>query len=437
MELIQGLESLGAVKVFAKKTFPAPNRSKTETFGLAGEFSAVTIAFPPGAWPANLTTGPSITVFEIPPAARRGAAVVAGKGVNFGPDGIEFSVPVTISCPVDSGFNANGRTLRVQKYIPQTSTTPAAWGPPLDIPDDGASPKGWKRDSAGKLMAVSALTTSFSPYAVVDLTSAVTPAPSTPTPPQSTPQSTPNKAPVVNLPPKKKNEFSRGWIIGLSIFGAILLIAALAGLFLQFRRKSKEPLLPPDAPSNVLNTDPDVESQPDSQEPNAVSGDDREVKYPYPVSGDHQEAGSASDVAVSVSGDLVVVGSDERIRRVPTDRSTGASSTEPEDSATGFNPAGRQRPLVMPRSNLVTTLVFEQPKIEEHPSTGQNEELSARSLSPIDSAPASGVRPDAGTWPQGGAGIWLAETRSEELLGQPLEAGESSEDKVGLERGFA
>ena len=91
----------------------------------------------------------------------------------------------------------------------------------------------------------------------------------------------------------------------------------------------------------------------------------------------------------------------------------------------------------MPRSNLVTTLVFEQPKIEEHPSTGQNEELSARSLSPIDSAPASGVRPDAGTWPQGGAGIWLAETRSEELLGQPLEAGESSEDKVGLERGFA
>ena len=380
MELIQGLESLGAVKVFAKKTFPAPNRSKTETFGLAGEFSAVTIAFPPGAWPANLTTGPSITVFEIPPAARRGAAVVAGKGVNFGPDGIAFSVPVTISCPVDSGFNANGRTLRVQKYIPQTSTTPAAWGPPLDIPDDGASPKGWKRDSAGKLMAVSALTTSFSPYAVVDLTSAGTPAPSTPTPPQSTPQSTPNKAPVVNLPPKKKNEFSRGWIIGLSIFGAILLIAALAGLFLQFRRKSKEPLLPPDAPSNVLNTDPDVESQPDSQEPNAVFGDDREVKYPYPVSGDHQEAGSASDVAVSVSGDLVVVGWDERSRRVPTDRSTGASSTEPEDSATtalsysatgfkydsailqryrfqtysatGFHPAGRQRTLVMPRPNL-------------------------------------------------------------------------------------
>ena len=381
LELIEGLESLGAVKVFAKKTFPVPNRSKTDTFGLEGEFSAVTIAFPPGAWPANVTAGPSIAVFEIPPAARRGAAVVAGKGVNFGPDGIAFSIPVAISCPVDSGFNVIDRTLRIQKYIPRTNTTAAAWGPPLDIPDDGASSKGWKRDSAGKLTAVSALTTSFSPYAVVAHTSAGTSASNTPTPPQSTPQSTPNKATVVNLPPEdSKNEVSLGWIIGLSIFAAILLIAAFAGLFLQLRRKSKKPLLPPDVPSNVLNTHPDVESQPDCQDPDVVSGDDRQVKCPYPLSRDHQGAGSASDVAVSVSGDLVVVGWDERSRRVPTDRSTGASSTEPEDSATtalsysatgfkydsailqryrfqtysatGFHPAGRQRTLVMPRPNL-------------------------------------------------------------------------------------
>ena len=355
--VIPGLESLGKVNVIATETFDPPNTSKTETVALRGEFSEVTITFPPGAWPSNISQGPSITVFEIPTAQRRGAPVVAGKGVNFGPEGIEFPVHVTISCPVDSGFNATGRLLRVQKYSPQTNTTAAAWSPTggLKYPDDGASPPGWKRDSVGKLKAISALTTSFSPYAVVDLTSAGTPAPNTT--PQSTPR-TSNPAKIVILE-DSKSEFSRGWIIGLSIFGAVLLIAAFADLLLQFTRQSKEPLLPPGATSNALNSHQDVESQDDRQEPqldgsilntarpphprsalmeptftpapflsgdamasgwalrSPVSGDDPEVKYPYPgddpvlkypypFSGDHQEAGSASDVAVSVSGELVM-----------------------------------------------------------------------------------------------------------------------------------
>jgi len=96
-----GLETLGFVPVFARETFPVPNRFVSTKLQLKGEFSGVSIELPAGAWPAHVTEGPSLTVFELPISWRRTGQDVAGKAVKFGPDGIEFDVPITISVPVD------------------------------------------------------------------------------------------------------------------------------------------------------------------------------------------------------------------------------------------------------------------------------------------------------------------------------------------------
>jgi len=179
-----GLETLGFVHVFAHETFPVPDRFVSTKLQSTGEYSGVSIELPAGteyncltriecqvqlclkivveyhtrshilfsfspslslshtrirhfkpsrmstqtgAWPAQVTEGPSFTVFELPISWRRAGQDVAGKAVKFGPDGIEFNVPITISVPVDSNTDLESHHLRIFKYRPSSGTTPESW----------------------------------------------------------------------------------------------------------------------------------------------------------------------------------------------------------------------------------------------------------------------------------------------------------------------
>ena len=115
---------------------------------------------PIGAWPAHVTEGPSLTVFELPVSRRRAGLNVAGKAVNFGPDGILFDVPITISVPVDATANLTGHHLRVFEYHPSSSTTPEAWTE-KDMPQGFTVP-----DQPSILKSV---TNSFSVYVAVKI----------------------------------------------------------------------------------------------------------------------------------------------------------------------------------------------------------------------------------------------------------------------------
>ena len=119
---IKGLEALGDVKVFAAKSFPPPDRTKDVSVSLDGEFAEVKLDLPAGAWPEGLTEGPSMTVFEMPPSndSATDKKKIAGKAINFGPEGIKFSKPVTLSLPLDlSGLDLGGLQLRPHRYNPE------------------------------------------------------------------------------------------------------------------------------------------------------------------------------------------------------------------------------------------------------------------------------------------------------------------------------
>jgi len=186
MEIVKGLEALGQVKVFQKLTFPVPSRTEPASFAMFGKYSAVTLDLPAGAWPAGMTEGPSITIFEIPSSRRAGT--VAGVGVNFGPDGTQFSSPVTIACPVNANFDLGNRLLKVYRYNPASGSNPPTWTPDGGLP----FPAGYTVPS-GVVTFVKGTTMSFSAYAVraVDPPGATTPPPTTtPTPPPPPPSST-------------------------------------------------------------------------------------------------------------------------------------------------------------------------------------------------------------------------------------------------------
>jgi hypothetical protein len=133
VEIRGELEALGKVQVLASMTFPAPRAGEAASFGLTGDFSDITLDLPAGAWPADLLVGPSIAIFEMPAGPRRGATV-AGLGVNLGPDGIRFPIPVTITAPVLANFDLGNRVLRVHRYNPQTGKQSADSWTPLPYP---------------------------------------------------------------------------------------------------------------------------------------------------------------------------------------------------------------------------------------------------------------------------------------------------------------
>ena len=66
-------------------------------------------------------------MFELPISWKRAGQDVAGKAVNFGPDVIEFNVPVTNSVPVDSNTGLESNHLRIFKYHSSSGTTPESW----------------------------------------------------------------------------------------------------------------------------------------------------------------------------------------------------------------------------------------------------------------------------------------------------------------------
>jgi hypothetical protein len=156
--VLAGLEALGKVQVLASMTFPAPRAGEAASFGLTGDFSDITLDLPAGAWPADLLVGPSIAIFEMPAGARRGATV-AGLGVNLGPDGIRFPIPVTITAPVLANFDLGNRVLRVHRYNPQTGKQSADSWTPLPYP------QGYTVPHAPRV--IKATTMSFSAYFVL------------------------------------------------------------------------------------------------------------------------------------------------------------------------------------------------------------------------------------------------------------------------------
>ena len=116
--VLEGLETLGSVKVIASMSFPPPPAGEATSYALAGAYSDISLDLPAGAWPSDLTVGPSIAIFEMPASDRRGQ--VAGLGVNLGPDGTHFAVPVTISAPVDSNLDLGNKELRIHRFTPKT-----------------------------------------------------------------------------------------------------------------------------------------------------------------------------------------------------------------------------------------------------------------------------------------------------------------------------
>ena len=158
VEIRGGLEALGNVHVLASMTFPAPRAGEAASFGLTGDFSDISLDLPAGAWPADLLVGPSIAIFEMPAGARRGATV-AGLGVNLGPDGIRFPIPVTITAPVHANFDLGNRVLRVHRYNPQTDKQSADSWTALTYPQGYSVPHDPR--------VIKATTTSFSAYFVL------------------------------------------------------------------------------------------------------------------------------------------------------------------------------------------------------------------------------------------------------------------------------
>jgi len=126
---IPGLEALGNVKILSEMSFPKPDTSKDVSYGLDGAFSNVKLELPAGAWPEDLSEGPSMTIFELPLVPEELATdgkkkkVVAGKCINFEPKGVKFSKPVTIALPLDlSTLDLTGMMLRPHRFNPNDNS---------------------------------------------------------------------------------------------------------------------------------------------------------------------------------------------------------------------------------------------------------------------------------------------------------------------------
>ena len=118
LSVLPGLGALGSVRVLAFALFDVPDPTKSQVFAMEGLYSSVSISVPPGAWPPELTTGPSAAVFTPPEDRRRSASQsVLGAFVSFGPPGVNFTAPIVISCPFNlTGIDEGNLEIRVHKY---------------------------------------------------------------------------------------------------------------------------------------------------------------------------------------------------------------------------------------------------------------------------------------------------------------------------------
>lgn len=226
-----GLETLGFVPVFARETFSVPNRFVSTKLQLKGEFSGVSIELPAGAWPAHVTEGPSLTVFELPISWRRTGQDVAGKAVKFGPDGIEFDVPITISVPVDPNTDLAGYHLRVFKYHPSSGTTPESWTQ-KEMPD------GYKVPDQPSI--IKGVTKSFSVYVAVKVpddasqeASAAAPAPNTGDPKELVSSDT-------TVAGKKSSWFNTTRIVAIAMSASVLFCAAAVAAAVLCNKRMKK-----------------------------------------------------------------------------------------------------------------------------------------------------------------------------------------------------
>jgi len=201
--------------VRASESFMLPSADVLRTqgfrFALSNpDFLQVRVAIPPGAWPANETRNPSISVID-PPAAivedlnNNPSLKLGGSIVDFGPSAIAFNSPVTIVCPVNVSLSTPaGASMLVHLY--ESSSTwipkPQSAGAAEDGGDDGV---------AGETM-------SFSPYAAL----AVSPAAP--------------EEPV--FPPAKSRACGDGCIVG-AVFGTLFgVMLCCAGAYFAYGQRS-------------------------------------------------------------------------------------------------------------------------------------------------------------------------------------------------------
>lgn len=217
--------------VYSSSSFARPSTTVSTSVSLAGNFSRLSFTIPPGAWPPALTTGLSVSVFDLPYSVAgapgellTGAGgqvfTVMGPAVDLGPEGFTFSPPIVISCPFTPGDSLlAGKDVRVFKYDSAAKEWIA-----IAKPSDAASPVDYTKGF------VRAETSSFSPYVAV----AVTPPP---TAPSAAPQSTASAPSIdVSTPPPPAESgggLSRegGVALGISL-GAV---GVVVGVLLAYR----------------------------------------------------------------------------------------------------------------------------------------------------------------------------------------------------------
>jgi len=81
-----------------------------------------------------------------------------GNAVHFGPDGIVFDTPITVSVPVYANIDLTSHELRIFRYHPQSELSPESWTE-MKFPDGYQIPH--------DLTAIKCVTTSFSVYVAV------------------------------------------------------------------------------------------------------------------------------------------------------------------------------------------------------------------------------------------------------------------------------
>lgn len=106
------IKGLGSVKVLYTQGFPLPSVDVLNTQGfsfaisedLYPGFGDVGVSIPPGAWPSDIRTPPTITVLGKVDTAQANKSdssmIVVGPMLDFGPSGVSFRKPVTIMLPI-------------------------------------------------------------------------------------------------------------------------------------------------------------------------------------------------------------------------------------------------------------------------------------------------------------------------------------------------
>jgi hypothetical protein len=295
MSVLPGLESLGSVQVLAHMIFPVPDPNKMSVFSLEG-YSSISISVPPGAWPTELTTGPSAAVFTPPPNFRRSTSqFVVGPYVSFGPSGVNFSAPIVISCAFNlTGIDEGNLEIRVHRY----DTVSKKYYPlpyPVRLP-------GRRNPAVDKQRgSVEALVSIFDPpYVALATRMPIVAAP----PPAKAVIIAINDSKRPDEEPEKKVDI---WLYVAGGVSGIMFFACLAFVFMyrSLRKKMTEPLLEDsNSKAKGKTKDKDPEKQPEDPEKN---GKDPEKKR-KDLDADAVQTRKIEVNDSTVKADLIVLG---------------------------------------------------------------------------------------------------------------------------------